>query len=425
MLTENMQSTLTYAQQLDHNDPLSHFRERFFVPKTNGKEVVYLCGNSLGLQPRSVGAYIEEELDKWQNLAVLAHHDGKNPWMYYHKLFAAPLAKLTGGKESEVVCMNQLTVNLNLLLVSFYRPTKSRYKVLMQNPEFPSDVYAVQQQVKYHGYNPADAIIEVSPRKGENHIRTEDILAAIEENKDELALVMFSAVNYYSGQFFDIESISKKCCEHEIILGLDLAHAIGNVPLKLHEWNIDFATWCSYKYLNSGPGGVSGIFVHQHHHDKDLPRFGGWWGNNESIRFLMQKDFHPMSGAEGWQQSNAPILSMAAHLASLNIFEQAGIEKLRAKSIQLTAFTEYLLNEKITSARNDSIEIITPSNQHERGCQLSIRVKENGKPLFQKLMEQKFICDWREPDVIRIAPVPLYNTFSDVWNFSEAMQQII
>lgn len=420
-----MQATLAFATQLDKDDTLSYFRERFFIPKIKGKEVVYLCGNSLGLQPRSVKAYIQEELDKWQNLAVIAHHEGKNPWMYYHKLFASPLAKLTGARESEVVCMNQLTVNLNLLLVSFYRPTKNRYKVLMQNPEFPSDVYAMQQQIKFHGYQPQNALIEVSPRNGENYIRTEDILAAIDEHNGELALVMFSAVNYYSGQFFDIEAIAKKCCEYEIVFGLDLAHAIGNVPLKLHEWNVDFATWCSYKYLNSGPGGVSGVFVHEYHHDKSLPRFGGWWGNDESIRFLMQKDFHPMRGAEGWQQSNAPILSMAAHLASLHIFEQAGIDELRAKSIRLTGFTEFLLNEKLNSTAKNSIEIITPTNPNERGCQLSIRVKENGKEIFHKLMQQNFICDWREPDVIRIAPVPLYNTFCDVWNFSEAMQQII
>ncbi len=416
-----MQPTLQYAQQLDEQDSLSHFRERFFIPEITGKEVVYLCGNSLGLQPKTVSAYIQEELDKWQNLAVLAHHEGKNPWMYYHKLFTQPLANLTGALESEVVCMNQLTVNLNLLLVSFYRPTATRYKVLMQSPEFPSDVYAVQQQAKFHGFNPDDAIVEVAPREGENNIRTEDILAAIDKHKDELALVMFSAVNYYSGQLFDVEAISKKCCEHEIIFGLDLAHTIGNVPLKLHEWNIDFATWCSYKYLNSGPGGVSGIFVHEYHHNKkDIPRFGGWWGNDESIRFLMQKEFHPMRGAEGWQQSNAPIFSMAAHLASLNIFEQAGIENLRKKSIQLTAFTEFLFNEKMKANEHVKVEIITPSNPKERGCQLSLRVKENGKQIHNKISAQNFICDWREPDVIRIAPVPLYNTYRDVFHFTEA-----
>ncbi|MFN8294056.1 MAG: kynureninase [Chitinophagales bacterium] len=416
-----MQSTLAYAQQLDKEDTLSHFRERFFIPQKNGKDVVYLCGNSLGLQPRTVSAYIQEELDKWQQAAVLAHHDGKNPWMYYHKLFTAPLAKLTGALESEVVCMNQLTVNLNLLLVSFYRPTATRYKVLMLNPEFPSDIYAVQQQAKFHGFNAQDAIVEVAPRLGESYIRTQDMLAAIETHKDELALVMLSAVNYYSGQLLDIETISKKCCEHKLIFGLDLAHAIGNVPLKLHEWNIDFATWCSYKYLNSGPGGVSGIFIHEYHHaNMDIPRFGGWWGNSESIRFLMQKEFVPMQGAEGWQQSNAPILSMAAHMASLNIFEQAGMENLRKKSLKLTAFTAFLLNEKFKNS-TQKVEIITPESPEERGCQLSIRVAENGKELFQKLMQQGFICDWREPDVIRIAPVPLYNTFTDVWNFSQAL----
>lgn len=416
-----MQATLQYAQTCDQSDTLKHFRERFFIPKVNGSEVVYLCGNSLGLQPKTVSSFIQEELDKWQNLAVLAHHEGKNPWMYYHKLFTVPLAKLTGAKESEVVCMNQLSVNLNLMLVSFYRPTAKHFKVLMQSTEFPSDYYAVQQQVKFHGYNPEEAIIEIAPRSGENAIRTEDIKKTIEQYKDELALVLFSGVNYYSGQFFDIEAISKKCCEHEIIFGLDLAHTIGNLPLKLHEWNVDFATWCSYKYLNSGPGGVSGIFVHEYHHNKELPRFAGWWGNKESVRFLMQKEFIPMQGAEGWQQSNAPIFSMAAHLASLQIFEEAGMENLRNKSIELTNFTEYILNEKL----KNSIEIITPKNTAERGCQLSIRVNGNGKEMFNKLMEQNFICDWREPDIIRIAPVPLYNTFTDVWKFTEALEQIL
>lgn len=418
-----MQSTLEYAQKCDQKDTLKHFREQFFIPKINNEEVVYLCGNSLGLQPKKTSSFIQVELDKWQNLAVLAHHEGKNPWMYYHKLFTAPLAKLTGAKESEVVCMNQLSVNLNLMLVSFYRPTDKRYKVLMQSTEFPSDIYAVQQQVKFHGYKPQDAIIEIAPREGEHAIRTEDIFATIEQYKDELALVLFSGVNYYSGQFFDIEAISKKCCEHKIIFGLDLAHTIGNLPLKLHEWNVDFATWCSYKYLNSGPGSVSGIFVHEYHHNKDLPRFAGWWGNKEDVRFLMQKEFLPIQGAEGWQQSNAPILSMAAHLAALQIFEEAGLENLRNKSIQLTNFTEFILKEKL----NTSIEIITPENAKERGCQLSIRVSvsKNGKDVFNKLMAQNFICDWREPDIIRIAPVPLYNTFTDVWRFAEALEQII
>lgn len=410
-----------YAQSLDQQDELSSFRDLFHIPKVDGKEVVYLCGNSLGLQPKSVASLIQRELDKWQNLAVLAHHDGENPWMYYHKLFTKPLAKLTGAMESEVVCMNQLTVNLNLLLVSFYRPTNKRFKVLMQSPEFPSDVYAIQQQVKFHGYNPDEAIIEVAPREGEYNIRTEDILTAIEQNHEELSVVMFSAVNYYNGQLFDIEAISKKCCEYNIVFGLDLAHAIGNVPLRLHDWNIDFATWCSYKYLNSGPGGVSGIFVHEHHHkNADLPRFGGWWGNDESIRFLMKKEFKPMIGAEGWQQSNAPILSMAAHLASLKIFEEAGMNELRKKSVQLTAYAEFLISEKLKESAETNVQIITPKNPDERGCQLSLRVLENGKEYFKKLMQQNIICDWREPDVIRIAPVPLYNTYQDVFNFTEA-----
>jgi kynureninase len=418
-----MIASLEHAQQLDDEDFLRPYRDKFFIPQVHRQEVVYLCGNSLGLQPKSVSAHLQEELDKWKNLAVLAHHEGKHPWMYYHKLFTAPLSKLVGAKEAEVVCMNQLTVNLNLLLVSFYRPNRKRFKVLMQNPEFPSDVYAVQQQVKFHGFRPEEAIIEVSSRPHEHIIRTEDILQCIDTYKDQLALVMFSAVNYYSGQFFDIAAIAEKCCEHQIVLGLDLAHAIGNVPLKLHEWKVDFATWCSYKYLNSGPGGVSGIFVHEYHHDKELPRFAGWWGNDENVRFLMQKEFRPMRGAEGWQQSNAPILSMAAHLASLKIFEEAGMDNLRQKSIRLTGFAHFLLSQIEDSHKN--ISVITPSHPEERGCQLSLKIKTNGKEIFHRLMQKNIICDWREPDVIRIAPVPLYNSFTDVWKFYEAIKQIL
>lgn len=412
------ENTLAFARLLDKNDPLKEYRKLFHVPRINGKEAIYFSGNSLGLQPKTVEQEINTELKDWRNLGVEGHLNAKRPWLYYHHLFAASIGRLTGAKQSEVVVMNQLSVNLNLLLISFYRPAGKRNKILVQANEFPSDYYAIEQQIKLHGLNPKECIIEVLPRKQEVTLRTEDILEKIEQHKHELALIMFSAVNYYTGQYFELEKIAEAASRHKIPLGVDLAHAIGNVELQLHKWNIDFATWCLYKYLNSGPGGVSGVFVHQKH-DKDfsLPRLAGWWGNEEKTRFSMPKHFVPQSGAAGWQISNAPVLSMAAHKASLDIFDAVGMKALRKKSVMLTAFLEYLLDFK----QAKTYTIITPRDAKQRGCQISIQTGAMGKRLFEKLTSMGIMADWREPDVIRIAPVPLYNTFTDVFRFAEIL----
>ncbi len=416
------ENSLAFARSLDKQDPLRPFRQRFFIPKVNGKESIYLCGNSLGLQPKSVAQHLKAELDDWKNLGVEGHLHAKKPWLYYHHFFSKSVSKLVGARESEVVVMNQLSVNLNLMLISFYRPHGKRVKVLMQANEFPSDYYAMEQQVRLHGLNPKDCIVEVKPRQGEVTLRNEDIVAKITELKNELALVMFSAVNYYTGQLYDIKKIADACCQHKITFGLDLAHAIGNVPLKLHEWNIDFATWCSYKYLNSGPGGVSGVFVHDYHaKNKQLPRLAGWWGNNEKTRFKMSKHFVPQEGAAGWQLSNAPVLSMAAHKASLEIFDEAGMKAIRKKSEQLTGFLYWLLTNNSQLKTNNSFTVITASNKNERGAQLSIQTKKDGKKLFEKITKAGVIADWREPDVIRVAPAPLYNSFEDVWRFAQIL----
>jgi kynureninase len=415
------ENTLTFARQLDKQDTLKSFRKLFHIPKVNGKDAIYLCGNSLGLQPKSVQKHIQQELTDWANLGVEGHLHAKHPWLSYHKLFTRSLAKLVGAKPHEVVAMNQLTVNLNLLLVSFYQPKGKRNKILIQGNEFPSDYYAFEQQVKFHGLDPEECIIEVMPREGEYTLRTEDIILKIKQHRDELALVMFSAVNYYTGQFFEVKKIGEACCKYKITFGLDLAHAIGNVPLKLHEWNVDFATWCSYKYLNSGPGGVSGVFIHEHHADSfSLPRFAGWWGNEEKTRFKMEKHFVPQRGAEGWQLSNAPILSMAAHKASLEIFDHVSIRDLRRKSELLTGYLDFLLASN-TKGEFTHYRVITPANKAHRGCQLSIQTSHNGKNIFDKIVKCGVIADWREPDVIRIAPVPLYNSFEDVYRFAQIL----
>ncbi|MEN9522456.1 MAG: hypothetical protein RL065_833 [Bacteroidota bacterium] len=408
--------SLNFAQQLDQQDSLKHFRDRFFIPKLDEKDSIYLCGNSLGLQPKSVMEHIDIELDDWAKLGVEGHLHGKNPWLYYHHFTQDVLAKLVGANKKEVVAMGSLTNNLHLLLVSFYRPTKERYKILIENRPFPSDQYAVLSQAKFHGFD-EDAIIEMQARDGEHTLRTEDILAKIEEHKNELALVIFGGVHFYTGQLFDMKSITEAAQKAGAVCGFDLAHAMGNVPMQLHDWNVDFACWCSYKYLNSGPGGVAGIFVHEKHHNNDaLPKFHGWWGHNESVRFKMENKFDSMHTAESWQLSNAPVFPMAIHKASLEIFEEAGIENLRQKSLKLTAFLEFLLIEK-RKEKNLQFDILTPSNQNERGCQISISFTENGKQIFDKLTKAGVIADWREPGVIRVAPVPLYNSFEDVFNF--------
>lgn len=417
------ESTLAYAESLDAADELQSFRTQFHIPAVNNRELIYFCGNSLGLQPKSVRAFLEQELTDWQNLGVEGHLHAKNPWLYYHHFLTESTARLVGAKPLEVVVMNSLTVNLNLLMISFYRPTKQRYKIVMEYMAFPSDQYAVENQVKFHGFDANDAIIELMPRDGENCIRTEDILSVIEQNKNEIALIMIGGVNYYTGQLFDMQKITAfaKNCSPEIMVGYDLAHAAGNVNLQLHDWQVDFATWCSYKYLNSGPGGTSGVFVHEKHAENDtLPRLSGWWGNDEKTRFKMQKGFFPQPGAAGWQMSNAQVLSMAAHRASLAIFDEAGMKKLTNKSLVLTAYLEYLL---LNGKRKD-FKIITPSDTTQRGCQLSIVMDKDGKKTFDALTQNGIIADWREPDVIRVAPVPLYNSFKDVFQFAEIFHSV-
>lgn len=428
------EDSLTFAKKLDKQDPLKAYRKLFYIPKVNGREAIYFCGNSLGLQPKTVEQQLKAELDDWKNFGVEGHLHGKRPWLYYHHFFSKSVAKLVGAKADEVVVMNQLSVNLNLMLISFYRPVGKRNKILVQANEFPSDYYAIEQQIRLHGLNPEDCIIEVQPRKGEVLLHTEDILAKIEEHRDELALIMFSAVNYYTGQFFELPLIAKVAQKHGITFGADLAHAIGNVELKLHEWGVDFATWCSYKYLNSGPGGVSGVFVNEKYaNDSSLPRLAGWWGNDEKTRFTMPKHFAPQPGAAGWQISNAPVLSMAAHKASLEIFDKAGIKALRKKSLLLTGYLEFLLQHNNQQSaisnlprlmRGQQFKIITPSQTAHRGCQLSFQTQANGKKLFQKITKAGVIADWREPDVIRIAPVPLYNTFEEVYRFAQLLKEL-
>jgi kynureninase len=410
--------SLSYAQSLDLSDSLKPYRNQFIFPQHNGSDAYYFTGNSLGLQPKKAKEYILEELEDWGKYGVEGHFQSRRNWFGYHHFLTDKAAKIVGAKTEEVAVMNTLSVNLNLLMVSFYRTRGQRTKIMMEAAAFPSDHYAVQQQVKFHGLNPSEHIILLHPREGEYCIRTEDILSKIEDHKDELALVMLGGVNYYTGQFFDLETITQKAHEVGALAGYDLAHAAGNMVLKLHDWNVDFACWCSYKYLNSGPGGVASIFVHEKHgNNPDLPRFAGWWGNDEKDRFLMKSEYVPAKGASGWQQSNAQIFSMAAHLASLEIFEQVGIENLRTKSEQMTGYLENLLNEI------PQIKIITPTNPNERGCQLSLIALEKPKELFKYLQENGIITDWREPDVIRVAPVPLYNRFEDCWVLVDSIKK--
>ena len=418
------ENTLAFAKKMDKNDPLRGFRKEFYIPKVDGKDAIYLCGNSLGLQPKAVEKHVMAEIKDWRKYGVEGHLHARNPWLYYHHFFTKPLCDLVGGKKDEVVCMNNLTVNLNLMMVTFYRPKGKKTKIVLEGSAFPSDYYAVEQQIRFHGLDPEKNIIELLPRKGEVTLRTEDILATLDKHKEEIALVLLGAVNYYSGQFFDIKKISAACQKNDLTLGLDLAHAIGNVELKLHDWKIDFATWCSYKYLNSGPGGVSGVFIHSKYAKRpDLPRFAGWWGNDEKSRFKMEKHFVPKEGAEGWQMSNAPIMNMAAHKASLKLFEKVGFKNLRQKSELLTGYLYWLLSQQLSTG-NHQISIITPSNASDRGCQISLQTGKDGKKIFDRLTKAGVIADWREPDVIRVAPVPLYNSFEDVWQFAQLLTQV-
>jgi kynureninase len=406
-----------FAAAQTARDPLAHFRERFHIPKmADGSDCIYLCGQSLGLQPKSAREYVEQELQDWARLGVDGQLHARNPWIPYHELLTAPISRLVGALPIEVVAMNSLTVNLHMMMVSFYRPTPQCHKILIEANAFPSDQYAVKSQVQYHGYDPAVSLMEVAPRPGECAIRTEDIEKLIDAEGKKIALIMLGGVNYYSGQAFDFSRITAAGHAKGCVVAFDLAHAIGNLPLKLHDWNVDFAVWCSYKYLNGGPGAIAGCFVHERHarHPK-LPRFTGWWGHDKENRFLMKPDFHPIPGAEGWQLSNPSILSAAALRSSLDIFDEAQMERLRAKSALLTGYLEFLLDQD----RSKRFSIITPRDSAQRGAQLSLRVNENGRAICDALAKEGIICDWREPDILRVAPVPLYNTFLDVYTFAE------
>lgn len=413
-------NTEDFARELDESDKLSRFRESFHIPKKkNGEESVYFCGNSLGLQPKQTKKYIDQELEDWATLGVEGHFEAMNPWMPYHEKLAETTAEIVGAKTHEVVVMNTLTTNLHLMMVSFYQPKGNRRKILIEADAFPSDRFAVASQIKFHGGDPATDLITWKPRKGEHTPRLSDLEEILNEQGDEVALIMIGAVNYYTGQFFDLKKITELGHEHGCKVGFDCAHGAGNAPLKLHDSGADFAVWCTYKYLNSGPGSLGGCFVHERHaNNVNLPRFTGWWGHNKETRFGMRDDFDPIHGAEGWQLSNPPILSMAAIKASLDLFKEAGFENLRAKSLKLTSYLEFLLQEM----EGDRIEIITPKDSKDRGCQLSLAVKDADKSLFDAISEKGVIADWREPDVIRIAPVPLYNNFMDCYKFVEILK---
>ncbi|MCF1420161.1 kynureninase [Mangrovimonas futianensis] len=414
---------LDYAKEQDQNDPLKEYRKKFHIPTDqDGKELVYLCGNSLGLQPKTTKDYIDQELNDWAQLGVEGHTEAKNPWLPYHEFLTENMAKVVGAKPIEVVVMNTLTANLHFMMVSFYKPTTKRYKILIESDAFPSDKYAVESQLRHHGYDDKDGLILWKPREGEELLRYEDLEGLLDKHGEEIALVLIGNTNYYTGQFFDMKRISDLGHKHGCIVGFDCAHGAGNVNLKLHDSDADFAVWCTYKYLNSGPGSLAGAFVHEKHaYDKSLNRFTGWWSHNKQTRFNMRHEFDVLPGAEGWQLSNPPILSMAAIKASLDIFGEVGIEALNEKSKKLTRYFEFLLKQ----LGEDTIRIITPEDPKERGCQLSIQVKNADKNLFDKLTKSGVIADWREPDVIRCAPVPLYNSFEDVYRMVENLKSIL
>jgi kynureninase len=416
------ENTKEFARQLDSEDKLNKYRDEFIFPKVNGKKVIYFTGNSLGLQPKRTRAYVDEVMDDWANLGVEGHFYAEKPWWDYHERLAKPLGKIMGASPSEITVMNTLTVNLHLLMVSFYRPTKKRYKIICEEKAFPSDQYMFQSQVNFHGYKADDALVEIKRRDGEHNIRTEDILAKINEVGDELALVLIGGVNYYTGQVFDMKTITAAGHEAGAIVGWDLAHAAGNIKLELHDWNVDFASWCSYKYMNSGPGNASGCFVNEKHHSNpDLPRFAGWWGHNKERRFKMEPIFDPAPGAEGWQISNIPILSLAPYLASLEMFDEIGMDVIIEKRDKITCYLEYILDE-ISKEVEGGFEIITPTNPDERGCQLSVLLHGQGRSLFDYLMKNGVITDWREPNVVRFAPAPLYCSFEDMYNFGQILK---
>jgi len=422
-------SSRIYGEKIENGSSLNsvnsvlNFRARFHIPNSaGGTPAVYLTGNSLGLQPKTTRKYIEEELEDWARLGVEGHLHARHPWLPYHEFVTEPMARIVGAKPTETVVMNSLTVNLHLMMVSFYRPAGKRTKIVIEKGAFPSDQYAVASQLKFHGLDPRAALIELAPREGESTLRTEDIVDTIERNGNEIALIMMGGVNYYTGQAFDMRAITKAGQRAGAIVGFDLAHAAGNLALELHDWNVDFAVWCSYKYLNAGPGGIAGAFVHERHAQAlELPRFAGWWGHNKATRFLMGPDFDPLPGAEGWQLSNPPIFQLAALRASLEIFDEAGMPALRAASVKLTSHLEILLRQM----DDGRISLITPGDPEQRGCQLSIRVRDSNKNLFDAITHLGVVADWREPDVIRVAPVPLYNTFEDVQRFADILKECL
>jgi kynureninase len=423
---EPFESGRDFAVALDRSDPLKRFRDEFHVPRSgNGEEEIYFAGNSLGLLPKRTPQYVQAELEKWKELAVRAHFSEPNPWMPYHELLAEPMARLVGASPTEVVTMNSLTVNLHLMMTSFYRPTRERHRILLEDHAFPSDDYAVESQASVHGFEPAEALLRLRPGAGKHAIETADVARALERDGASIALVLLPGVQYYTGQAFEIEAITRLAHAKGCVVGFDLAHAAGNLVLSLHEWNVDFAVWCTYKYLNSGPGSVGGCFVHERHGmEHDLPRLAGWWGHDKGSRFRMEPGFRPIAGAEGWQLSNPPILSLAAIRASLDVFTEAGgMEPLREKSLRLTAYLEWLLARDL----GDSVEILTPADPSQRGCQLSLRVTSSGsgRRVFEKLEASGVTCDWREPDVIRVAPVPLYNRYEEVHRFVEILRKAL
>jgi len=418
------ENNLEFAKQLDAHDELNKYRNEFIFPQINNKDVIYFTGNSLGLQPKTAKKYVDEVMNDWANLAVEGHFYADKPWWDYHERFCQPLSEIVGAKPTEVGVMNTLTVNLHLLMVSFYNPTPNKFKIICEEKAFPSDQYMFQSQVKSRGFEPKDTIVEIKRREGEHNIRIEDILSKIEEIGDELALVLIGGVNYYTGQVFDMKTITEAGHKVGAYVGWDLAHAAGNIELELNKWGVDFAAWCSYKYMNSGPGNVSGYFVHEkHHEDKDLNRFAGWYGHNKERRFLMEPNFDAVHGANGWQVSNLPILSMAPYLASVDMFAEIGMKKIVKKRNLITSYLEFILHEIDAELEEAEFEILTPANQEERGCQLSVYLHGQGKELFHYLMKNGVVTDWREPNVIRLAPVPLYTSFEDMYNFGQILKK--
>ncbi len=413
----NYKNTIVFAQGMDLRDPLKDYRSQFHFPQKSGKDVLYFCGNSLGLMPKTTAAAVNKELNVWEKEGVLGQH---SRWEAYHEHLTDSTARLVGANPSEVVVMNALTVNLHLLLVSFYQPTPQRNKIVIEQGAFPSDQYAVESQIRFHGFNPKEALIELIPREGEKYLRTDDILNTLKENSNSIATILIGGVNYYSGQAFDMEKITKVGHEIGAYVGFDLAHGAGNLLLNLHDWSVDFAAWCSYKYICAGPGSPGGVFIHERHGNWEGPRFTGWWGHDKGTRFNMGPDFVPIIGAEGWQISNSPVLSMACLRESMSIFDEAGMKEIRTKSELLTGYLEYLVK-----TISDNVEIITPFVPSERGNQLSLVMKENGKVVFNELGEKGIVCDWREPDVIRIAPSPLYNSYADIYFFFEILKSLV